>query len=234
MIHGQSHKGSTYHIARQVKEALINSDEKSDVKEFFLPTDGPGFCCGCFKCVVEGSQKCPDADKVQPIISAMLDSDIIVTDSPTYVLEMSGQLKAFFEHMGYMWMSHRPEEAMFSKKVIAISTAAGTGHENVVKTINKQFFYLGAAKCYSLAFAVGSMTWNDVKDEKKNKIAKEVSKLSAKIIKTKDKNKVSIKTKFMFWIMRLMQKMNNWTPIDKEYWQEKGWLKRKRPWKHKK
>ena len=44
IIHGQSHKGSTYHSAHMLAEKI-----SSDIKEFFLPKDFGEFCVGCFK-----------------------------------------------------------------------------------------------------------------------------------------------------------------------------------------
>ena len=48
IIHGQSHKGSTYHIAHMLAEKI-----GSDIKEFFLPKDFGEFCVGCTKCFTE-------------------------------------------------------------------------------------------------------------------------------------------------------------------------------------
>lgn len=45
IIHGQSHKGSTYHIARILSEKL-----GGEVTEFFLPKDFGSFCKGCTAC----------------------------------------------------------------------------------------------------------------------------------------------------------------------------------------
>ena len=39
IIHGQSHKGSTYHIAHILAEKI-----SGDIKEFFLPRDFGEFC----------------------------------------------------------------------------------------------------------------------------------------------------------------------------------------------
>lgn len=41
IIHGQNHKGSTYHIVRVLAEKL-----DGDIKEFFLPRDFGEFCVG--------------------------------------------------------------------------------------------------------------------------------------------------------------------------------------------
>ena len=43
LIHGQNHKGSTYHIS----ELLVEQFENSDIQEFFLPRDLEHFCLGC-------------------------------------------------------------------------------------------------------------------------------------------------------------------------------------------
>ena len=39
-----------------------------------------------------------------------------------------------------------------------------------------------------------------------------------------------IKTKGFFNIMRMLQK-NGWNKSDVDYWNEKGWSDKKRPWK---
>ena len=113
LIHGQAHKGSSYNIARQIADKL--PAEGREVAEFFLPRDAPGYCSGCFRCFNEGEEACPQAEKVQAVARSMEDSDIIIIDSPTYCLNMTGQLKTLFDHFAYMWLSHRPREAMFSK-----------------------------------------------------------------------------------------------------------------------
>lgn len=41
IIHGQSHKGSTYHIAHMLAVKICE-----DIKEFFLPRDFGEFCVG--------------------------------------------------------------------------------------------------------------------------------------------------------------------------------------------
>lgn len=75
------------------------------------------------------------------------------------------------------------------------------------------------------------MGWKDVSEKKKANIKKDVEKLAV-VIKAKEKVRVGLKTKFIFYIMRMMQN-KNWgsSPEEKEYWQEKGWLNKNRPWK---
>ena len=47
LVHGQNHKGSSYHIGRLLAEQFADSD----IKEFFLPKDLEHFCTGCCKCI---------------------------------------------------------------------------------------------------------------------------------------------------------------------------------------
>lgn len=47
LIHGQNHKGSSYHIGRLLAEQFT----ESEVSEFFLPRDLEHFCIGCYNCI---------------------------------------------------------------------------------------------------------------------------------------------------------------------------------------
>ena len=54
VIHGQSHKGSTYNIAKMLYDKL-----EGDVTEFFLPRDFSSFCVGCNSCFKKSEKLCP-------------------------------------------------------------------------------------------------------------------------------------------------------------------------------
>ena len=122
LINGQNHKGSTYHVGRQLAEKL-----GGDVKEFFLPRDFGEFCTGCAGCFMKGESACPHYEKLRPVTEAMDEADILILTSPVYVYHATGSMKAFLDHYGYRWMVHRPEEKMFRKQAVCISTAAGAG-----------------------------------------------------------------------------------------------------------
>ena len=128
MIHGQSHKGSTYHIAKMLAEKL-----EGDVTEFFLPRDFSSFCVGCTKCFETDETLCPHYEKLKPITEALDKADVIILASPVYVYHATGAMKVLLDHYGYRWMVHRPEGQMFRKQAVCISTAAGGG----MKSTNK-------------------------------------------------------------------------------------------------
>lgn len=228
LIHGQNHKGSTYHIARMAAEKI-----GGDIEEFFLPRDFGEGCSGCLACLHRGREHCPRADKVSVIFDSMLSSDVLVIGSPTYVMEMTAHLKAFFEHIYTAWLAHRPEEAMFSKTAVVVSTAAGMSMNGVTKSMAKQMFYLGVPKVHRLPFRVMASDWNGVSDKTKSQIESKTAAIARKISSKNGRAKPGIKTKFIFSMMRSFQKdkNNDYAPLDKEYWHSKGWLDSKRPWR---
>jgi multimeric flavodoxin WrbA len=229
IIHGQVHKGSTYHITELIKGNLMDSD--TNVHEYFMIKDTPDFCVGCFKCILNGEQYCPHASKVQEIVAAMVKSDIIIIDSPTYCFEMSGQLKTLLDHFGYMWMSHRPRKEMFSKVGIAVSTAAGAGSKRVVESIEKQMFWWGIPKVYSMPVNVNAMRWEDVSNKNKEKITNNINATTQNIKDKIGNIKPGVKTKALFNIMRKMHTGNNWNLTDRDYWKNNDWLENTRPWR---
>ena len=227
LINGTNHKGSTYHIARQLADKL-----QGETTEFFLPRDFDEFCLGCTTCFVKGEEFCPHHSKIEKITKALLEADVIILDSPVYVYHASGAMKALLDHYGYMWMSHRPEESMFKKQGVVISTAAGAGTKSTMKDMKDSLFYWGVARNYEFGMPVAATSWEQINEKKLKKIDKATTRIAKKIIRRNSKAKPTIGAKLFFAIMRLLQK-NGWNPKDKEYWKEKGWTEKKRPWKNK-
>lgn len=225
MIHGQSHQGSTCQIARLLAEKL-----NGEVKEFFLPKDFGAFCIGCTACFVESERSCPHFEKLSPITNAMDNADLIILASPVYVYHATGAMKAFLDHYGWRWMVHRPEEKMFSKQAVCISTASGSGMRSTNRDMAHSTFFWGAAKTYQCGFAVMETSWERVSPRKKQAINKRLDLLARRITKAQGHIKPSVRTKIFFSVMRQMQK-HGWNEADVRYWQEKGWTEKKRPWK---
>ena len=230
IIHGQGHYGSTYHISKLMREQLGGKD--ATVREYFLPKDGPGFCVGCFNCITKDEKLCPQADKTQEIVESMISSDVIIIDSPTYCMEMTGQLKTLFDHLGYMWLAHRPRKEMFLKMGIAISTTAGAGARKVTKSIARHMFWWGIPKVYRIHFSVQAMGWDGVKDKIKKRISRRVDSVARKVKSGRTRHNFSLR--FMFNMFRKMNMTPKpWNPADREYWERNGWLGQGRPWNKK-
>lgn len=225
LIHGQNHKGSTYQISR----LLLEQFENSEVEEFFLPRDLEHFCVGCYNCV-QDEEKCPFYNEKRNIMEAVEAADLLIFTTPTYCMRASAPMKAFIDFTFTYWMPHKPRKCMFSKKAVVISTAAGTGMKTAIKDISNTLFYWGVPYIREYGVAVQAMSWEQVADKKKSKIKTDIVKLANRI--KRNKVKVGFKTRFMFGIMRMMQlKDMGSSESEKEYWKEKGWLDKDRPWK---
>lgn len=167
LIHGQGHKGITYTMAHCVIENLKEKD--IEIREFFLPKDGPGFCVGCNNCFLKGENTCPDADKVQPVMQAIEWADVIMLTTPNYCMDMSGAMKTLLDHFAYRWVTHRPHECMFYKVGVTLSSSAGALPNSTVKSLAKQLKWMCVPTVFTFPFVSNAMGVNDFPEKKKQK-----------------------------------------------------------------
>ena len=178
IIHGQSHKGSTYHIAHEIAEKT-----GSEISEFFLPRDFGAFCLGCSQCFRKGEKLCSHRPQLEPIFQAMMEADVIILASPVYVYHATGAMKAFLDHFGWLWMVHRPDPRMFSKQAVCVSTAAGAGTKSTNKDMSDSLFFWGVPKIYKCGKNIAAVSWDAVDEKKKEGISAVTSKIAEKIKK---------------------------------------------------
>ena len=164
-------------------------------------------------------------------MKAVEDSDLIIITTPTYCLAPTASLKALIDLTFTYWLPHRPREFMFSKKAVILSTAAGNGARKAVKQVKEALFYWGIPWIKGYGINIQAMEWKGVSEKNQKKIEKDISGLAQKLNQNR-KVRVGLKSKAMFSMMRMMQS-NGWGSSDYEkiYWEEKGWLGKKRPWK---
>ena len=129
-----------------------------------------------------------------------------------------------------MWLSHRPNKTMFSKIAIVVSTASGAGANKVTKALSQQMFWLGIPKVFRYSKNVNAANWKSVPDKIKNSIEKDTSRLAIKVESKLYKVKPGLRLRTMFFIMKMMQKSNDWNMLDRGYWEENGWLDKGKPW----
>lgn len=225
IIHGQSHMGSTCHIAR-----ILAGKLGGEVTEFFLPRDFGHFCVGCTQCFVKSETLCPHYDQLRPITEVMDRADVILLASPVYVFHVTGAMKAFLDHYGYRWMVHRPEQRMFQKQAVCISTAAGGGMSSANKDLADSAFFWGIPKIYRYGVGVRAVSWDSVQQKQKARIERELTRLAATIRRRHGQVSPGLKTRAFFYLMRFLQN-HGWNEADAEYWREKEWVGRVRPWK---
>lgn len=225
IIHGQKHKGSSYHIGRMLAEKI---DPDNIIAEFFLPKDLEHFCLGCYRCV-EDEQACPFYAEKRAIMDKAESADLLIFTTPTYCLRASAPMKAFIDLNFTYWMPHSPRKTMFGKKAVVVSVAAGVGMKSAIKDVSTALLYWGVPYVKSYGAALQAANWEQVSDKKKAKLERDTAKLAKSI--SSAKVKVGLKTKGLFHIMRMMIKTYDDTSSEKKYWRDNGWLGKDRPWR---
>lgn len=107
----------------------------------------------------------------------MDEADVLIFTTPVYVYHCTGSMKAFLDHYGYRWMVHRPEQKMFTKQAVVISTAAGSGTKSANKDIADSMFFWGVPKTYRYGVNVRATNYSGVTDELKRKLTKRLPQL---------------------------------------------------------
>ena len=229
IIHGQNHKGSSCHVGRILAEKLAREQE---ITEFFLPKDLNHFCLGCYTCLTD-EMKCPFYEEKKRIADAMEQAKLLIFTTPTYCMECSAPMKAFIDLFFQYWLPHRPRGDMFTKKAIIISTAAGAGMGKAIAPVKRTLAYWGVPYRKGYGIAVSAMRWDQVPEQKRERIEKDMTALAEKIKKARV-GKPSPFIRFLFRLMASAKKSSKEGDYDAEearYWRENGWLDGKRPWR---
>jgi multimeric flavodoxin WrbA len=233
LINGTNRKGSTYNIAHMILNKL-SKEITLETTEFFLPKDFSKACTGCFNCILKDKSLCPHSKELDPLRDSMVKADLIIITSPVYCMDVSGQLKSFLDHFGYMWLSHRPEEAMFNKIGLSVVTAAGAGLKHTSKTIKMSFNWWGVKRYFRFAKLVMASSFEDISEKRLKQIDKDATKLSRQIAKAlvkKDKLKATLSTRLFFRMFRFLKKIHpEWNEVDTKYWYDVGYMDGKKPW----
>ena len=225
---GTANEGNT----KALKDLFMKEFSSScNIQEVVLPKDFSKVCLGCANCILKGENYCPHHQEVYPILKKILNSDILVFSSPVIVMSVSSAMKMFLDHLAYMWMAHRPEEKMFSKVGLVIYTAGGAGMKDTVKLLKNNMENWGVKKVFSFGITTMKMKGNYSDYKRKDKVEKKVKKLALKVKKHTGK-KTGLKMRILFNIFRLNQ-LNSWNKMDHDHWEERGWLNKERPYKHK-
>jgi multimeric flavodoxin WrbA len=190
------------------------------------------FCVGCANCFSKGEAACPHYEKVEPIRAAIEQADVVVFTTPVYVLRVSGQMKTLLDHFAFLFMTHRPNPAMFSKTAVIFSTGAGGGTRSAMKDISTSLKFWGMARIYKFGIAVFASEWDQVNEKKKKKIETTLNSLVSKIRRKAGKVKPGISTKLLFSAFRLFHIKMKVCENDVLYWEKSGWLEKGSPWKN--
>lgn len=234
VINGTEKHGVTYRLKEMFLEPFKG---KAEITEFYLPKDGPGFCIGCTQCFLTYQDRCKDAACVQKIEKAMLEADLLVFTSPSYVMHITGAMKALLDHFGYRWMPHRPLKEMFGKRAVIITQALGAGEKSAAKDIKDSLSWWGISYIKNSHFKLMSeIHWDKLPEKKRAAMTKGMASMARKFsaIDYSKPAHTNLITKAKFYAVRMMQTgLGKDDPeyTDYKYWKANGWLDKARPWK---
>lgn len=97
------------------------------------------YCKACETCYKTGS--CVLNDEFCDIYEVMLESDGIVLSSPNYINNVTAGMKALLDRMADTIHCQR----FIGKYAVGISTAGGSGAEEVARYLNQSMFTMGAS-----------------------------------------------------------------------------------------
>lgn len=226
-IIGTAHKGNT----RALVDLFLDEfkDVGMEVEEAVLQDEFNEFCLGCANCILRGEDSCPHFSKINPLVEKMEKSDLIILASPVFVASCSSGMKAFLDHLAYMWLVHRPKASMFRKAGLVLTTAAGSGIKPTSKLLKTNLFYWGVPKAFDFSITAMKMGGNYSECSKKDKIIRQGKKKARRVERYLSKRSVGLKTRFFFKLFGMTQK-NGWNKTDSDYWKSQGWLDGKKPY----
>ena len=234
VINGTEKRGVTYRL----KEIFLQRFQGAEITEYYLPKDCPSFCSGCASCFAKGESLCKDFVYVSAIEKSLLESDLIVMTSPSYVMHATGAMKSLLDHLAYRWMPHRPAAEMFGKRAVIITQCIGAGAKSAAKDIKHSLSWWGISR---IGFFNGSLmndiVWDKIPEKRRQKLIKRIDRLARQFarINYEKPGRTVLTTKLKFSLCRLIQKQvrkSGNAGLDAEYWYANGWLGKHRPWKN--
>ena len=225
-ITGTGVKGCTWHI----KEAFLDPcrTREHSIVEFTLPNDFPHFCLGCKTCFNETEEKCPHHQALNPILEAILESDLLVFAYPVYVMRAPGQVKALLDHLGFQWFVHRPNPLMFKKRAVILTNSIGAPNGAAQKDVKTSLNWMGVSdiKRYSFPLMEG-VVWDELSEKRRNKILLGCKKAAEEQLQKSGTPSMNLKVKMIFTLNKMLQKnlyKKGLDTADLRHWKKQGWL----------
>lgn len=206
LINASNRKKTTYHLLKSIENILRSKGYETEV--ISLSDYKIDFCKGCEVCVLKG--KCFVKDDSTMLMKKIIDSDGLVIGTPVYLNNMSGILKTFIDRT-CSWF-HRSE--ITQKPTLLVANTQGSGIENTLNSLKEVMIQWGVALS-------GTISRNG-RSINKSITEKELSGFIKLIDSNSKTYSPSFKEIYTYNIQRTLA--TNVFPLDKEYWQEKGWL----------
>ncbi len=205
IINGSQRKKNTYGLLKRIEKEFAN-----DTIEFINLSDyqvKP--CIGCEQCLRKGL--CHIEDDASKILDKMIESDGIIIGTPIYLRHISGYLKNVFDR-GCAWYHRSP---IVGKPIFFVTTTQVTGTKHAIRYLKDLSVQWGSI----YAGAINKTLFNLEKPFKSRKLYKFKKYLSTDNLYTYRPNMKQI---FEFHTQKVLA--SEILPLDKTYWEEKGYM----------
>jgi multimeric flavodoxin WrbA len=227
VIHGSARNGNTEKSIEIIKSQLdeIASVSYSDI---YLPKDLPVFCIGCTACLTTGEyagQNCPHKQYTHPVLEKLMQCDGFILTSPCYALAETAQVKSLLDHLACIYISHRPNAAMFQKIAFIVSTTGYAGADKVIETLKRNVLFWGVKRIITCKITMGATQWDYM--PKKRKIELDLKKKTMQfnnLVKNRNNISDSISSALLKYVIKTTMKNREDTNPDKIYWKIQGWI----------
>lgn len=206
LINASNRKKTTYNLLIAIENILKSKGYETEI--ITLYNYDIGFCKGCEVCVLKGN--CYIKDDSNTIMKKIVESDGLVIGTPVYLNNMTGILKTFIDRT-CSWF-HRSEVAQ--KPTLLLANTQGSGIKSTLSSIEEVMTQWGV--CLGGTISRNGRSFNKPIEEKE--LADFI-----KLIESDSKSySPSMKEIYTYNIQRALA--TKVFPIDKEYWENKGWL----------
>ncbi len=132
-------KSNTFALTRMMLEALASRDSEISYRILTSGHVNINYCRGCWTCMKNGYCPQDEKDDMKMIKASLEEADFIVLGSPVYTINVSGQMKTFFDRLP-SWM-HTMRLA--GKAGCSVVTTAHNGLEEVQQFVSIMLVAMG-------------------------------------------------------------------------------------------
>lgn len=216
---GSARKKHTYH-ATEIFLQELKSMGDVEYEIVALSDYKLKICKGCKLCLDKGEELCPLRDDRDLLISKLKDSDGVLFASPNYSFQVSGLMKVFLDHLGYLF--HRPE--FFGKTYTSMVAQGVYGGSKITKYLD----FVGKALGFNVVKGTVIKTLEPMTEKAQSKTNVLIRKQAKKYYRELIRKQYPTPSLFKLMIYRMsrtsMHMMLDENYRDYTYFTEKGWF----------
>ncbi len=205
MINGSYRKKNTYGLLKKIESLLSEHDiEVCNISDYNIKP-----CVGCENCIRKGN--CHINDDADILLSKMIEADGIIIGSPVHLRQIPGALKVLFDR-GCSWYHRSP---LVGKPIFFVTSTQVTGTKNSLKYLKDLTVQWGIIFTGSIKRTVFNYD---------KPIEKKAFNIFLKYLDGNNRKKYSPSFKEIYEFNTQKVLAEEILPLDKAYWQEKGYL----------